>query len=197
MGCSSSIELTKMNKAAKDGKLARLISLHEKGYSFEHRTTMYAAEYGHIGCLRYLHSNGCPWDEKTVKYAALNGHLDCLQYAYYNGCPWDTCAFSFAACNGHFDCLKFLYGKGCPYEYETVLTFLANYTSKIDLDKQVWLRIFLFQFLDPSKHSMPQNIRELCNKTIAEHEVIKKTITAILAEKIPEDIVTLCLHEYI
>jgi hypothetical protein len=49
-----------------------------------------AAANGHLEIMQSLHLNGCPWDANACSGAAENGKLEIWQYIHLNGYPWDA-----------------------------------------------------------------------------------------------------------
>ena len=105
-------------KAAREGNLDKLKSLHEDGFVLGDATDE-AAENGHLECLKYAIEHGCDFDGATLRVAVENGHLDCAQYLldtraeiYGKYCRDDYDICDEAAREGNLDKLKSLHEDG-------------------------------------------------------------------------------------
>jgi hypothetical protein len=120
----------KIEKAAHEGDLDSIISLHNSGATFTEEIMDCAAEYGHLHIVAWLHMNrreGCTTD--AMDYAAKYGHLSVVRYLHqqrWEGCT--TSAMDLAATYGHLNVVKFLHdnrSEECTTDHEVLVDYAA------------------------------------------------------------------------
>jgi len=73
--------------AAKQGNLEMLKYCVENGCDVDSGTCATAAKFGKLACLIFLHEKNVSWDERTFGQALDNNHIECITYAVKNKCP--------------------------------------------------------------------------------------------------------------
>jgi hypothetical protein len=149
---------------------------------------------GHLDCLRYARENGCDWNDYTAITAAINGHLECLRYVHEHGCELNI-DFIKNRLRGHLrqvECFKYCF-EVCdnPQKFwDTEILAIDQMTEQIDLDDQVWRRLFevdlkLYTSLQTKVHEKRTQISEM-----------KLAALGVLGELVELDVVKYCICEY-
>ena len=136
MGCCASKEQREefyLRKAAKEGDLAELKRLVEKGVNFEApraggTALIFAATAGNLDCLEYLIAQGAGLevaghdDTTALMMASATGNLGCVEHLIAKGANIEATskhgarALLIAAVSGSLGCLEHLIAKGAKLE---------------------------------------------------------------------------------
>ncbi len=181
--------------AARFGQLDCLRYIFENGYKWDEKITSIAALYGNLNCLKYAIENGCKWSKETVKYSGIIN-------AEYWGLAKKT-----DTKEAKFECFKYLFelmyktNDNVLYSLTTPFDIIINdsckysecplikeFISFIDLDDQVWRRLFT---IDLSKYP---ELEDKVNTKRKEIEELKHVTKDVLESILPSDIITYCIY---
>lgn len=146
--CSKGVPGYACNRAAKNGHLKCLKSLHNMGCKSVYRTLEEAIVNGNEECLKFILDSKVTFYKKaknkksgktffvtddnmkdndllTAK-AARHGHLECLKILYENDFKMSHNTCESAALGGNLDCLEYAYENGCSLTKEICYSATLN-----------------------------------------------------------------------